>query len=77
MSATLLMVSLGVLLLVALAKPLRLLLHFLVSAGMGGVLLYLCNRLGWSVGINVWTLLVSGVFGLPGVAGIATLSFLL
>lgn len=77
MSATLLLVSLGVLLLVALAKPLRLLLRFLVSAGIGGVLLYLGGTLGLGVGVNAWTLLVSGVLGLPGVAGIAALSFLL
>lgn len=77
MSAMLLVVSLGILLLVALAKPLRLLLRFALSAGIGGVLLYLGSSLGLSVGINAWTLLVSGVLGLPGVAGIAALSILL
>lgn len=77
MSTTLLLVSLGVLLLVALAKPLRLLLRFLLSAGIGGVLLYLGGHFGLGVGVNVWTLLVSGLLGLPGVAGMAALSLLL
>lgn len=63
--------------LLALAKPLRLLLRWGISAAVGGVLLLLGKSLGAAVGINAVTLAISGILGLPGVAGIFLLSFFL
>ncbi|MBQ9090882.1 MAG: pro-sigmaK processing inhibitor BofA family protein [Anaerotignum sp.] len=63
--------------LIALAKPLRLLVRFGFSAVLGGFALFLGQSLGAAVGLNAATLLVAGVLGLPGVAGMYVLSFLL
>ena len=63
--------------LIALAKPLRLLMRFLLSAALGGFALFLGQSLGAAVGLNAATLLIAGVLGLPGVAGILVLSVLL
>lgn len=63
--------------LIALAKPLRLLFKWSVSAALGGLLLFLGKSLGAAVGINAATLAVSAFLGLPGVAGIFLLSIFL
>lgn len=63
--------------LIALAKPLQMLMKFALSAAMGGFALFLGQSLGASVGLNAATLLVSGLLGLPGAAGMILLSFLL
>lgn len=63
--------------LIALSKPLQMCLRFLFSAVAGGVVLFLGQSLGVSVGLNLATVLVAGILGLPGVAGMFVLSFLL
>ena len=63
--------------LLALAKPLQLLLRFLLSAAAGGVVLFLGQSLGAAVGVNGATLLTAGLLGLPGVAGLYLVSFFL
>ena len=63
--------------LIALSKPLQMLLRLLVSAAAGGVVLFLGQILGADVGLNWATLAISALLGLPGVAGIFVLSFLL
>lgn len=63
--------------LIALAKPLQVLLRFGLSAVLGGFALFLGQSLGASVGLNGATLLVAGLLGLPGVAGLYVLSFML
>ncbi len=63
--------------LVALAKPLRMLFRFFISAAAGGCLLFLGQSLGAAVGVNAATLLAAGFLGLPGVAGLFILSFFL
>ncbi len=63
--------------LIALAKPLQLLLRFLLSAAAGGVVLFLGQSLGAAVGVNGATLLTAGLLGLPGVAGLYLVCFFL
>lgn len=63
--------------LIALSKPLQVLLRLLVSAAAGGVVLFLGQTFGADVGLNGATLAVSALLGLPGVAGMFVLSFLL
>lgn len=70
-------VCLALLALIALAKPLKALARFFFSAAMGGCLLWLGQSLGAAVGANPVTLLVSGLLGLPGVAGIFILGLFL
>lgn len=63
--------------LIALAKPLQMLLKLGLSAIAGGVLLFLGQSLGAAVGVNGVTLAVSALLGIPGAAGMLLLSFLL
>lgn len=70
-------VCLFALALIALSKPLQVLLRLLFSAGIGGGLLFLGQSLGAAVGVNGATLVVSAILGVPGVAGMYILSFLL
>lgn len=68
---------LALLALIALAKPLKLLVKFLFSAAAGGCLLWAGHCLGAAVSANFVTLLICGFLGLPGAAGIFILGFLL
>lgn len=70
-------VCLFALALIALAKPLRAFCRLGLSAVLGGCLLFLGESLGAAVGVNGATLAVSALLGLPGVAGMFLLSFLL
>lgn len=70
-------VCLFALALIALSKPLQMCLRFLFSAVVGGIVLFLGQSLGVSVGLNLATVLVAGLLGLPGVAGMFALSFLM
>lgn len=62
---------------ILLAKPLRMLLRFMLSAAAGGIVLLVGNSMGAAVGVNGVTLLTAGVLGLPGVLGLFVLSVLL
>ena len=70
-------VCLFALVLIALSKPLQVLLRLMFSAAVGGGLLFLGQSFGMGVGVNAATLLVSAILGVPGVAGMYILSFLL
>ena len=59
--------------LVALAKPLQGLFRFLLSGILGSALLFLLGRLGFAVGVNAVTFVVTGLLGMPGVAGLVVL----
>ena len=72
--SVMLLVCLGILILTALAKPLKLLFRILVSAAGGGALIWVCGKLGLAIGINAVTLVIAGILGLPGVLGLIALS---
>lgn len=66
-----------ILILTAVAKPLRIVLRFILSAAVGGCCLWLCNRFGLAVGVNPATLFTVGLLGAPGFLGLIVLSFFL
>lgn len=70
-------VCLFALALIALSKPLQVFLRLLLSAGVGGGLLFLGQSLGAAVGVNAATVVVSAILGVPGVVGMYILGFLL
>ena len=70
-------VCLFALALIALSKPLQVLLRLAFSAVLGSALLFLGQSLGVSVGVNGVTVAVSALLGVPGVAGLYLLGFLL
>ena len=54
------------------ARPLRLLFKLLINSVIGLILLLLLNFIGGffniAIGINLFTVLLSGLLGLPGIA---------
>ncbi|MEA4827476.1 MAG: pro-sigmaK processing inhibitor BofA family protein [Clostridium sp.] len=54
-----------------LAWPLKILFKLVVNAVLGAILLLIVNFIGGyfglSIGINPWTALIAGFFGIPGV----------
>ncbi|WP_251862132.1 pro-sigmaK processing inhibitor BofA family protein [Clostridium sp. Marseille-Q2269] len=51
--------------------PLKILLSLIGNAVLGTLLLFFLNIVGgffnFSIGINIWTALIAGFFGIPGV----------
>ena len=72
--------AVGILLLSIAAKlldlPLRLLKKFIVNSVVGAVLLPIVKLLGFHVTINIFTSLVAGIFGVPGVLMVLAWSYL-
>jgi inhibitor of the pro-sigma K processing machinery len=54
-----------------LAWPLKLLWKLIINAVLGAVILLIVNIIGgyfgFGIGINPWTALIAGFFGIPGV----------
>ena len=69
--------SLGVLLLMTMTKPLQGLLRFFTSATIGGICVWVCQGLGFAIGINPVTLVALGILGIPGFVGLLALSLFL
>jgi hypothetical protein len=49
----------------------------MVSAAVGGGLLFLGQSMGTAVGVNAATLAISAILGVPGLVGLYILGFLL
>ncbi|QGU93783.1 pro-sigmaK processing inhibitor BofA [Clostridium bovifaecis] len=64
-----------------LAWPIKILWKLIVNGVLGVVLLVVVNflggYLGFNIGINVWTALIAGFFGVPGVIFLLIFKFLL
>lgn len=69
----------GVVILLLLIKLLKLPFKLLINGIVGVVLLYVVNLIGapfgFSIGINIWTALIAGIFGIPGVAVLGIAQF--
>jgi hypothetical protein len=52
-------------------------LQMMVSAAVGGGLLFLGQSMGAAVGVNAATLAISAILGVPGVVGLYIFGFLL
>lgn len=54
------------------AWPLKLLIKLIINGVLGVILLFIVNLIGsyfnFFIGINIWTALIAGCFGIPGVA---------
>ena len=82
--STLLMLAAAVVLLVLLVKvlsaPIRLIFKLAVNAALGFLILFVVNFFGDFVGIgvtvNLFTALIAGVLGVPGVVLLVLLQFL-
>lgn len=71
----------GIIILIVLAKillwPLKILIKVLVNALAGGIALFLINLVGIHISINIFTALITGVLGIPGIVLILLLQNIL
>ena len=81
-SPTVCAIAIGVLILAAVfvfSKPIRFILKLLINTALGFAALFIINRLGADFGISLavnWqNAIVTGVFGLPGVAVLLALKW--
>lgn len=62
----------GIILLVIVLKiialPFKIIFKFIINSIIGGILLALCAKLGIVVTVYWWTILLTGLFGVPGFA---------
>jgi inhibitor of the pro-sigma K processing machinery len=69
------------LLLHRLARPMEVLLRLLGSSILGGLAIWALNQVagqaGWQIGLNPASALLVGLLGLPGLAGLIVLRFVL
>lgn len=63
--------------LMVLAKPLKFLLRIGVNAIVGSGIIALLSTLGLPIGVNALTAAFVGLLGLPGLAGLVVLQFIL
>ena len=68
---------LGLMTLMILAKPLKILLKAILNAGIGCVVITILNTVGFPIGINYMTVLFTGLLGLPGMVGLFILCIFL
>ena len=69
MSYLMFVVSLLILIVILkiLTFPIRLILKFIVNSMIGGILLYVLAKIGISMTIAWWSILLTGILGVPGV----------
>ncbi len=71
------LVCLGLILLMVLARPLKFLLRTIVGAVFGSAVIALLHMLGLNIGVNFLTAAFAGFLGIPGLAGLFLLCILL
>lgn len=49
-----------------LTLPLKLIMKFVFNSVIGGIILYICAWFGIFVNIQWWTVVLTGLFGVPG-----------
>ena len=68
---------LGLMTLIILSKPIKLLLKVILNAGIGGVIITVLHTIGFPIGVNYMTILFTGLLGIPGIAGLLLLCVVL
>lgn len=56
--------------------PIRLICKFIVNSVIGGILLYFLAKVGIFMAITWWSILLTGILGVPGVVLAIILSFM-
>lgn len=56
--------------------PIRLICKFIVNSVIGGILLYFLAKFGIFMAITWWSILLTGILGVPGVVLAIILSFI-
>lgn len=58
--------ALLILVLKILTFPIRLIFKFAINSIIGGIILGICAFFGIMIALNWWTILLTGIFGVPG-----------
>lgn len=70
-------IAIAVLILVLkiLTLPMKIIIKFVINSIVGGIILYICAFFGIFVAVNWWMVVLTGLFGVPGlvVAAIITM----
>lgn len=59
-------IALLVIVLKVLTLPLKIITKFVFNSILGGIILYICSLFGIFVNIQWWTVVLTGLFGVPG-----------
>jgi len=72
---------LGLIVLIIILKiftfPIRLILKFVFNSIIGGIILAICSSIGILINIEWWTILLTGIFGVPGLVCAVLISLIL
>lgn len=59
-------IALLIIVLKILTLPLKIIMKFVFNSIIGGIILYICAWFGIFVNIQWWTVVLTGLFGVPG-----------
>lgn len=59
-------IALLIIVLKVLTLPLKIIMKFVFNSIIGGIILYICAWFGIFVNIEWWTVVLTGLFGVPG-----------
>lgn len=62
----LIVVALLIVVLKIISLPFKIIIKFIINSILGGVILFVLSYFGFGVTINWWTVVLTGLFGLPG-----------
>ena len=69
-------IAILVIVLKLIALPFKLIIKFIINSVIGGILLFGLGFLGISIVIKWWTVLLTGLFGVPGLIVAIIISFI-
>lgn len=71
----------GIILLIIVLKiltlPLKIIMKFVFNSILGGIILYICAFFGIFVNIEWWTVVLTGLFGVPGLVCALLIAFII
>lgn len=71
-------IALLVIVLKIISLPFRIIIKFIINSIIGGIILAICAYFGILINVYWWTILLTGLFGVPGfvIATIITIFFI-
>ncbi len=57
--------------------PVRIIIKFVINSIIGGIILFICSYFGIGIIIYWWTIVLTGLFGVPGLVVSIIISFLM
>lgn len=70
-------IALLIIVLKILTLPLKIIMKFVFNSILGGIVLYICAFFGIFVNIEWWTVVLTGLFGVPGLVCAILITFII